>query len=75
MFCIFIQFECTFSSAGCYSAVEEARGANYVSLMASVVPSEACGAQPTYTLKLKAHLVLLGIALHLKRLVDLIMYH
>ena len=67
----FTQLEGTFSSIGCYSAFEEARGANSISLMASVVPSEACGAHPTFILSSN---VLLGVALRLKRFVELIMY-
>ena len=70
MSCIFTQLECTFSSAGCYSAFEEARGANYISLMASVVPSEACEDHPMFTLSSN---VFLGVVLRLKRLVELIM--
>ena len=59
------------SSVGCCSASEEAHQANHVSLTGSVVPSKACGAHPTFTLSSN---VLLGVALRLKRLIELIMY-
>ena len=61
------QVEGIFSSVGCFSASEEARGANHVS---PIVPSEACEDHPMVTLSSN---VLLGVTLS-EEAVELIMY-
>ena len=69
------------SSIRCCALAKEAYGANHVSLTASLVPSEACGVHPTFTLSFASeetcrdpHVLPVVLTICLKGNVELIMY-